>query len=59
MLPVDEAKCFARKIPGFSSASAIKKQQRLCRILLGAAFVPEGGMRLRRYNSDYGGSEEQ
>ena len=59
MFPVNEAKFFARKIPGFSSTAAIKKQQRLCRILLGAAFVPEGGKRLRRYNSDYGGSEEQ
>ena len=50
---------FARKIQGFRSTAAIKQQRRLCRILVGAAFVVAGGMRLRRYDADDGGDGER
>ena len=42
MFPVGESNCFARKT-GFGATAAIKQQQRLCRILGGAALVAAGG----------------
>ena len=44
-----------RKIPGFLSPAAVKKQRRLSRIRGGEDFVSAGGMRLRSYGADDGG----
>ena len=49
----------ARKILGFQSTAAIKQQHWLCRILVGVAFVAAGGMWLRCYDADNGGSGER
>ena len=58
VFPVGEADFIAKKKQVFLSTAAIKQHQRLCRILVGAAFVAAGGMRIRRYDADDGGGGE-
>ena len=59
MFPGGEEVFLARKVQGFRSTAAIKQQRRLCQILVGAAFVNAGGVRLWIYNADNGGGGER
>ena len=57
MFPVSEDNVFSKKTD-FGVTAAITQQQRLCRILVRAALVVEGRMRLRHYGDDNGGGGE-
>ena len=59
MFPVSKGNCFSEKKSDFGVIAAIKQQQKLCRILGRANLVATGGMRLRKYDSEYGGGGER
>ena len=54
MFLISEAKIFNEKKSDFGVTATIKHQQRLCQILGRADLVAAGGMRIQRYDADYG-----
>ena len=55
MFPVGEAIFLARKYRFFESTASIKQKLQLCRILIEAYFIAEGGVQLWRYDAENGG----